>query len=70
MIRQSNRYRDQLERQFTVLADQPLLYPAVEHLREGYRRSVGGVHSIFYRIDGKDVKIIRVLKNQVLEKQL
>ena len=69
-IAQSNRYRDQLERRFTVLADQPLLYPAVDHLREGYRRSVCGVHSIFYRIDGKDVKIIRVLKNQDLEKQL
>lgn len=53
-----------------MLADQPLLYPAVDHLREGYRRSVCGVHSIFYRIDGKNVKIIRVLKNQDLEKQL
>ena len=69
-IAQSNRYRDQLVRRFTVLADQPLLYPAVDHLREGYRRSVCGVHSIFYRIDGNDVKIIRVLKNQDLEKQL
>ena len=69
-IAQSNRYRDQLERRFTVLADQPLLYPAVDHLSEGYRRSVCGVHSIFYRIDGNDVKIIRVLKNQDLEKQL
>jgi toxin ParE1/3/4 len=69
-IAQSNRYRDQLERRFSVLAEQPLLYPAVDHLREGYRRSVCGVHSIFYRIDGNVVEIIRILKNQDPQKKL
>ena len=69
-IAQSNRYRDQLERRFSALAEQPLLYPAVDHLREGYRRSVCGVHSIFYRIDGEIVEIIRILKNQDPQKQL
>ena len=69
-IAQSNRYRDQLERRFSALAEQPLLYPAVDHLREGYRRSVCGVHSIFYRIDGKVVEVIRILKNQDPQKQL
>ena len=69
-IAQSNRYRDQLERQFSALAEQPLRFPAVDHLREGYRRSVCGVHSIFYRIDGEIVEIIRILKNQDPQKQL
>ena len=69
-IAQSNRYRDQLESRFSALAEQPLLYPAVDHVREGYRRSVCGVHSIFYRIDGKVVEIIRILKNQDPQKQL
>ena len=67
---QSNRYRDQLKQRFSTLAEQPLLYPAVNHIREGYRRSVCGVHSIFYRIDGKAVEIIRILKNQDRSKQL
>jgi len=69
-IAQSNRYRGQLKRRFSTLAEQPLLYPAVNHIREGYRRSVCGVHSIFYRIDGKAVEIIRILKNQDPSKQL
>ena len=69
-IVKSDRYRDQLKRRFTALAEQPLQYPAVDHLREGYRRSVCGVHSIFYRIDGKVVEIVRILKNQDPQKQL
>jgi toxin ParE1/3/4 len=69
-IAQSNRYRDQLELRFSLLAEQPLLYPAVDHIRKGYRRSVCGAHSIFYRIDGRVVEIIRILKNQDPQKQL
>ena len=69
-IAQSDRYRDQLERRFSTLAEQPSLYPAVDHLRKGYRRSVCGVHSIYYRIDGKVVQIIRILRNQDPQKQL
>jgi toxin ParE1/3/4 len=67
---QSNRYRDKLGQRLSALAEQPLHYPAVDHLREGYRRSVCGVHSIFYRIDGNVVEIIRILKSQDPQKQL
>ena len=69
-IAQSNRYRDKLGQRFSALAEQPLHYPAVDHLRDGYRRSVCGVHSIFYRIDGNVVEIIRILKSQDPQKQL
>ena len=69
-IDQSNHYRDQLKHRFSVLAEQPLLYPAIDHIRQGYRRSVCGVHSIFYRIDGENVEIMRILKKQDPEKQL
>jgi toxin ParE1/3/4 len=69
-ISQSNRYRDKLGQRFSALAEQPLHYPAVDHLREEYRRSVCGVHSIFYRIDGNVVEIIRILKSQDPQKQL
>ena len=63
-VAQSNRYRDLLKQRFSVLADQPTLYPAVEHIRSGYRRSVCGVHSIYYRIEGDGVEIMRILKHQ------
>lgn len=63
-VAQSNRYRDPLKQRFLLLADQPILYPAVEHIRAGYRRSVCGVHSIYYRIIGQDVEIVRILGRQ------
>lgn len=63
-ISQSDRYRDKLKKRFAVIADTPLLYPAVDHIREGYRRSVCGVHSIYYRIDNEGVEIMRVLGRQ------
>jgi toxin ParE1/3/4 len=61
-IAQSNRYRDQLKNRFSLLAEQPFLYPKVDHIRTGYRRSVCGVHSIYYRIDGESVDIVRILE--------
>ena len=69
-VTKSNRYRDQLKQRFALLAEQPMLYPTVDHIRRGYRRSVCGVHSIYYRIDGRTVEIIRILKKQDPEKQL
>ena len=63
-VAQSNRYRDQLKQRFSILAETPLLYPAVDHIRQDYRRSVCGVHSIYYRIEGDTVEIVRVLGRQ------
>jgi toxin ParE1/3/4 len=63
-ITQSDRYRDQLKKRFSVLAEQPQLYPAVDHIRSGYRRSVCGAHSIYYRVDADGVEIMRILKHQ------
>lgn len=63
-VAQSNRYREQLKKRFSVLAEQPLLNPAVDQIRRGYRRSVCGAHSIYYRIEADGVEIMRVLKHQ------
>ena len=67
-IVQSDRYRDQLKQRFSLLAEQPMLYPSVEHIHRGYRRSVCGVHSIYYRLEGDIVHIVRVLGRQSLAK--
>ena len=63
-IDQSERYRDQLKRRFLELTEAPLMYPAVDDIREGYRRSVCGVHSIYYRLHTDYVEIMRVLGRQ------
>ena len=41
-IERSHQYRDDLKAHFMFLAENPLLYPAVDHIRSGYRRSVCG----------------------------
>ena len=65
---QSDHYRDQLKQRFSLLAEQPMLYPSVEHIHRGYRRSVCGAHSIYYRVAGDIVHIVRVLGRQDLSK--
>ena len=63
-IAQSDRYRDLLKQRFFILSEQPFLYPSVNHIRKGYRRSVCGVHSIYYRIENNAIEIVRVLGRQ------
>ena len=63
-VAQSDRYRDQPKQRFSALAAEPLRYPGVPHIHAGYRRSVCGVHSIYYRIDPDEVVIVRILRSQ------
>lgn len=63
-VERSRRYYNKLKERFDKLAEQPELYPLVEHIRKEYRRSVCGVHSIYYKIDQDGVEIVRVLSRQ------
>ena len=56
-------YYDFIER-FEQIAEQPYLYQAVDYIRKGYRRSVCGVDSIYYRIEGNTVEIMNILGRQ------
>ncbi len=59
---QADRYYDGLEQRFAALAQFPLHYPAVDYVRQGYRRSVYGAHSIYYRIlNGDCIEIMRII---------
>ena len=69
-VDEADRYITALYERFSELAEKPLLYPAVEHIREGYRRSVCGRDSIYYRIDGENVEIMAVIRQQDLEEWL
>ena len=50
--------------QFEQIAEKPYLYQAVDHIREGYRRCVCGVDSIYYRNEGNMVEIMSILGRQ------
>jgi toxin ParE1/3/4 len=46
------------------LAKQPYSYQAVDDIREGYRRSVCGMDSIYYRVNGDTVEVMAILGQQ------
>jgi toxin ParE1/3/4 len=63
-------YYDNLQRRFDELVEAPHLYPAVDDICVGYRRTVCGVHSVYYRIDQEEIIITRILKKQNPSKYL
>jgi toxin ParE1/3/4 len=67
---QADAYADGLEARFEQIAAQPDLYPAIDHLKPGYRLSVYQSHSIYYRVDESGVLIVRILRNQDLKTAL
>ena len=69
-VAEADRYIKAFYERFSELAEQPFLYPAVDEIREGYRRSVCGRDSIYYRIEGDDIEIMAVIGQQDLEEWL
>jgi toxin ParE1/3/4 len=67
---QADDYYNALFDRFEQIAEQPFLYPAVDDIREGYRRSVCGVDSIYYRIEGDTVEIMAIIGRQDVEEWL
>lgn len=67
---QADAYYNALFDRFEEIAEQPFLYPAVDDIREGYRRSVCGVDSIDYRIEGETVEIMAIIGRQDVEEWL
>ena len=61
---QADDYFWKIIQKLDVVAETPLLYQEVPEIREGYRRSVCGVHSIYYRFDGTNVYIMAILRSQ------
>ena len=61
---QADAYFNAFFERFELLADRPLAYPAVEDIRVGYRRSVCGVDSIYYRVQGEIVEIMAIIGQQ------
>ena len=60
-LRLADEYYDGLIARIQEIANQPKLYPTVDNIRKGYRRSIYHSHSIYFQIDNKGVEIVRVL---------
>lgn len=66
-IEQADEYVHQLFGRFAEIAEHPNQYPSVNDIRDGYRRSVHGTDSIFYRLAGSDVEIMAIIGSQDLD---
>jgi toxin ParE1/3/4 len=69
-LTQTDWYYDGLIEHFYELAENPYLWQAVDSVRIGYRRSVYVSDSIYYRIDGDTVEVMRILGSQDPKKEL
>ena len=61
---QADTYFTQLTAAFSNIANNPLLYPSVDHIRPGYRRCVCGSDSIYYRIKSEHIEIVAIIGGQ------
>jgi len=62
--RQADKYYEGLFSRFDQIAEQPFMYQPVDYIHEGYRRSVYGVHAIYYREENGTIEIVRILSRQ------
>lgn len=64
---QADRYYGELFEKFQEIADHPLLYQAVDHVRPGYRRAVCKSNSIYYGVAPDSVEIMRIVGRQSID---
>lgn len=53
--------------QFEIIAEQPFLFPSVDFIRQGYRRSVCGADCIYSLIESDTVEIMAIIGRQDLD---
>ncbi len=59
---QADNYYDDLLAHFDILCENPYLFRAVDEIRKGYRRSVCGKHSVYYRIVSDTLEVMGLIK--------
>ena len=64
-IEQARTHRDSMISCFQSVAENPGIGRKVDSIREGYRRFDHRSHVIFYKSDGPDILIIRVLHKRM-----
>ena len=63
-IHQAELYIQKLSRHLEHLLESPLIAPSAEEFLSGYRRSVVGQHSVYYRMTDSGILIGRILGRQ------
>ena len=55
---------------FEKISERPEYYPAVDHIREGYRRCVYKLDTIYFRVHSSQVEIMAILGWQDVDEWL
>ena len=63
---QADKYFNTFFDYFDMIAQQPFSFESVDYIKEGYRRCVCGVDSIYYRIENDTVEIMAIIGRQDL----
>lgn len=69
-VAQADAYFEAFFERFEHIAQRPLAFESVSHIRAGYRRCPCGVDSIYYRITEGTVEIMAIIGRQDLKNVL
>jgi toxin ParE1/3/4 len=64
-VEQANRYIDKIIAKFEAIASDPMLFPACDHIRNGYRRALAERHMIYFYENKQAIVIMRILHGQM-----
>ena len=67
---QAECYAEGMEKRFEAIGNSPFMYPLVDQYLEGCRRSVYGVHSIYYRQSQAYAEIVRIISREDIDEAL
>lgn len=63
-LERADQYINEFFTRFNELAENPLQYPELNDIRHGYRRSVCGTDSIYYRVENATVEVMAIIGKQ------
>jgi toxin ParE1/3/4 len=63
---QADKYFNTFFEYFDIIAQRPFSFESVDYIKNGYRRCVCGVDSIYYRIENGTVEIMAIIGRQDL----
>jgi len=69
-IHQADKYFNDFFDCFNMIARQPYSFESVAHIKNGYRRCVCGIDSIYFRITDDTVEIMAIIGRQELDSVL
>jgi len=65
-VQQADAYFNAFFVNFDLISERPLSFESVDHIKKGYRRSVCGVDSIYFKTEGEIVEIMAIVGRQDL----